>query len=316
MSTFPIRPGFVGIDDYLSLERNAETFLLQPLIPTSGAALLYGNPKTGKSWMGLQLALALTGQLPDFLGFHVPQPGRVLYLQLDTPREVWANRVDEMIHKYKVKYDSTLLKLADRESIDHFPFDILQPLHMKYLHDEVRRHGATTVIVDTLREVHSGDEDSSTTSRNVIANLVGATHPSALILISHDRKPNPDRDKDIMADHRGSSYIVGRMDAIMRLTKTRLYYAGRSIESGDIKLVRQENGMWAPQPDETDEALRRVYLDQSIPTLRAKARLLAPILKTTEEAAMSRLRRLGHTILPPLGTEGNEINISDYQEVL
>ena len=102
----------------------------------------------------------------------------------------------------------------------------------------------------------------------------------------------------------------------MRLTKTRLYYAGRSIESGDIKLVRQENGMWAPQPDETDEALRRVYLDQSIPTLRAKARLLAPILKTTEEAAMSRLRRLGHTILPPLGTEGNEINISDYQEVL
>lgn len=312
LSSFELRPGFVGLDDYLDLPRNAETFLIKPLVPTSGAALIFGNPKSGKSWLGIQLALALTGQLPDFLGFEIPSPGRVLYLQLDTPREVWANRFDEMIKKYGLKYDSSLLRLADRESIEHFPFDILQPLHMKYLYDEVRRHGACAVIIDTLREVHSGDEDSSTTSRNVVANLVGATKPAALFIISHDRKPAPDRDKDIMADHRGSSYIVGRMDAILRLTKNRIYYAGRSIEQGDIKLSREENGMWSVSMDETMQFVDQVMRDTSLVSMRSKAKVLAPLMHKTEEACMSMLRRLGPKLIEQ---QGNAINIDHFVEV-
>ncbi len=312
---YELRPGFVNLDAYLELPRNPESFLIKPLIPTGGAALLYGSPKLGKSYLGIQLSLALSGQTPDFFGFHVPQPGRVLYLQLDTPRSVWAQRLAEMIGKHNIPYNPDLIRLADRESIEHFPFDILQPLHTKYLYDEVRRHGAQAVIIDTLREVHSGDEDNSTTARNVIANLVGATKPASLILISHDRKPNPDREKDIIADHRGSSYITGRMDAIMRLTKTRLHYAGRSIEEGDIRLVRQENGMWAQQPDESLETIRRVMYEMTGQPMRAKARALAPLLKKTEEATMSMLRRLDKSLIPPpAGMPGNEINIDHFHE--
>ena len=291
MSELGYRPGFVGVDDYLQLPRERETWLLKPLIPTSGAALLYGDPKVGKSYMGIQLALALSGQSPDWLGFPVGQVGKVLYLQLDTPRSVWAVRFLEMIHRGKLQYDSSRLLLADRESIAFYPFDILQPLHMKYLRDIIQIHNPTAVIVDTLREAHSGDEDSSTVARNVIGNLVGATHPAALIVISHGRKPNPDMDKDLLADHRGSSYITGRMDAIMRLTKSRLYYTGRSIEAGDIRVQRVDNGLWQPILDETGPIVARVLADTTVPSLRGKARVIATLIGKSEEASMSLLRR-------------------------
>jgi hypothetical protein len=171
---------------------------------------------------------------------------------------------------------------------------------VQYLQALVQYHHAGAVIIDTLREAHSGEEDSSTTSRNVIANLVAATQPAALIIISHSRKPNPDGDRDLLADHRGSSYIVGRMDAIIRLTKTRMFYTGRSIEAGDVKLEREDNGLWAPKQDDVGPAIEKVLADTSLTTLRAKARILAPIIGSSEEAAMSRLRRMG------AGTTRNE----------
>lgn len=286
-----LRPGFVGVDQYLQLPRARETWLLEPLIPANGAALLYGDVKMGKSYLGIQLALALSGQSGDFLGFPVKTAGKVLYLQLDTPRVLWAKRFEQMLIQGGLRYDTRTLLLADRETIEFFPFDILQPQHMTYLRAIVAIHAPTCVIIDTLREAHSGDEDSSTASRNVIANLVAATSPAALVLVSHSRKPHPDVDKDLRADHRGSSYVTGRMDSIMRLTKQRLYYMGRSIEDGDIKIVRQENGLWAPIVDESGAIVQKVMNDPSLPSLRAKARALAPLVGSSEEAALSRLRR-------------------------
>lgn len=285
----PKYPGFLTVNDYLSLPRDSQTWLLKPLIPVGGAALLYGAEKTGKSYLGVQLCHAISGGAPDFLGFPVVKHGKVLYLQLDTPRSLWSLRFSEMIKGgLKVTQD---FMLADRETVEHYPFDILQPSHVSYLGAIVRIHNPVAVVIDTLRESHSGDEDSSTISRNVVANLVAATTPAALILISHSRKPHPDAEKSLVADHRGSSYITGRMDAIMRLTPKRLFYTGRAIEEGDVKLERVESGLWQPVVDESGPAIEKVLGDPSLTTMRSKARALAVMIHASEEASMSRLRR-------------------------
>jgi RecA-family ATPase len=285
------RPGFVGIDQYLSLPRESETWLLKPLIPQGGACLIYGAPKLGKSYLAIQLALALSGQYPDFLGFPVLSPGRILYLQLDTPRSVWADRFDQMLKKGGLKHDSQKLLLADRDSIEYHPFDVIQPAHMKYLRSIIEPHNPSAVIIDTIREAHSGDEDSSQAMRNVVANLVAACHPAALILVSHSRKSHPEGNSDLMDDHRGSSYVTGRMDAIMRLTKRHLYYQGRSIEAGDITVQRLDNGLWQPQEDTISPAVNEVMADTKLTTISEKAKVLAAKIGKGEEAARSLLRR-------------------------
>lgn len=283
-------PGFVKVDEYLALPRTKEVYLIKPLIPAGGSCLLYGAPKLGKSYLGIQVATALTGMAQEWLGFPVMLAGRVLYLQLDTPRSTWADRFAEMIGKGGLQYNDNL-RLADRETFAKYPFDILQPGHVQYLFDLVREHDPVAVVVDTIREAHSGDEDNSTVMRNVIANLVYATHPAALILISHSRKAQPDMDKSLMDDHRGSSYVSGRMDAILRLTRTRLYYTGRSIEEGDVRLERLDSGLWAPFLDDTKPMVEKVLHDTSLTSLRAKAKALAPLIFKSEEASMSLLRR-------------------------
>jgi hypothetical protein len=291
--TVDARPGFLPVDAYLDLPRDRNTWLLKPLIPVSGAALLYGQEKTGKSAIAVQMAAAMSGAATSWMGFPVVKTGPTLYLQLDNPRSTWAHRF-EALKKGGLKYTPNLL-LADRECLDIYPFDVLQPSHVQYLHNIVQIHQPVAVFVDTLREAHSGDEDSSTTARNVIINLVGATHPAALIIISHSRKPHPDADRDLMADHRGSSYITGRMDAILRMTKQRMYFGGRSIEEGNIKLNRMEvDGalMFEEANDEHEKtAIIKVLTDSALPSLRAKAKALAIMTAITEECAMSRLRR-------------------------
>lgn len=287
------RPGFVSVSEYRDLPRSPETWLLKPLIPVSGAALLYGQEKGGKTALAIQLAAAISGTYDNWLGFPVGQAGRTLYLQLDTPRSTFSLRFDKL-HKAGVAFNDNLVKLADRECLETYPFDILQPAHMKYLHSIIQPLHPVAVIIDTLREIHSGDEDSSTIMRNVITNLVGATHPAALILISHSRKPHPDVDRNLMTDHRGSSYTTGRMDAIMRLARNRLFYGGRSIEDGDIKLSRQDvDGalLWEPELNNDSVILQEVLLNPELVSMRSKARALAVRICKTEDACMSMIRR-------------------------
>lgn len=285
--------GFLSVEDYLRLPRDPETWLIKPLIPTSGAALLYGAPKLGKSGLAIQLAAALSGAYDDWLGFPIVKPGPVLYLQLDQPRSTWADRF-EKLKAAGLKWTENL-KLADRETIGCFPCDVLRPEHARILRELVQYHKAESVIVDTLRECHSGDENDSTVSRNVIANLVSITAPAALAVVSHDRKPSAELGKDLMADHRGSGYITGRMDCILRMTRNKLYYGGRSIEEGSIKLNRislDGTVMFDVATVQEEELmLAKVMTDQTLPSARAKARALALLLHIPEETAMSRIRR-------------------------
>lgn len=287
------RPGFVPVDEYLRLPRSPETWLVKSLIPVRGAALLYGQEKSGKSAIAIQLAAAISGGSREWMGFPIGLTGPVLYLQLDNPRSTWADRFEKLT-RHGLSYTRNLF-LADRESFEHFPFDILQPAHMDYLKLLVAMRQPVAVFVDTLREVSSGDENDSTISRNVIANLVAATEGSALIVVSHARKPQPDTDKDLMADHRGSSYVTGRMDAILRMAHNRLYYGGRSIEQGNMKLLRTvvEDGciMFDPAQDDAEAVMHKLLADATLPTMREKSRALATIIKVTDDAAMSRLRR-------------------------
>lgn len=287
------KPGFVPVDEYLRLPREPDAWLVKSLIPVKGAALLYGQEKSGKSAIAIQLAAAISGGAREWMGFPIGLTGPVLYLQLDNPRSTWAMRF-EALTKAGLSYTRNLF-LADRESVEMFPFDILQPMHRDYLKVLVQMRKPVAVFVDTLREVSSGDENDSTVSRNVIANLADATEGAALIVVSHARKPQPDTDKDLMSDHRGSSYFTGRMDAIMRMAHNRLYFGGRSIEQGNMKLnrivVNDETIMFEPVIEEASIIMNKLLQDAGFPTMREKARALAPLIKVTEEAAMSRLRR-------------------------
>lgn len=291
------RPGFLCVSDYLRQDHDPDTWLVKDLIPTSGAALIYGLPKGGKSWLALQLACAIAGGDKDWLGFRIMKQGIVLYLQLDTPRSTWRLRFQGLIRE-GVAFKDDWFGVADRESLQYFPFDISkeQPNHMDYLQSMVARIKPVAVIVDTLRKSHSKNENDSTDMSNVISKLVAAVTPAALILVSHSKKPNLEAGSDLMTDHRGSGSVTGEMDCIMKVTKKKLYYGGRSIEEGELALDRLETKdpsvvLYKVREDANMKAVYDVLNDRGLTSLRQKAKALAPKIGKSVDAAMSLLRR-------------------------
>ena len=254
--------------------------------------ILYGDPKVGKSYAAIQLALALTGASQSWLGFPATVVGPVVYVQLDTPRSLWAARL-EALKAEGHPIESDLFYLADRETLGTWPFDILNPDHAALLEQSIRPLRPAVVIVDTLKESNSANENDNTEMTSAINALIAVTQPAALVLVAHAKKPNFESGPDTINDNRGSSATVAKMDAIARMTKKGLYYTGRAIEEGVVHLERSDDGFWTTPVDQGYEELIQELLAAE-PVGRVtheKARVLAERAGMSEERARSLLRR-------------------------
>lgn len=279
--------------DYLLLPRSPECWLVEDILPTSGGLLLYGDPKVGKSYAALQLACCLTSGC-EWLGFHVPQPMRVVYVQLDTPRTLWAARVEQLS---AAGHPVEGVHFADRDTLQTFPFNILQPDHFNLLRDALELIKPGAVIIDTIREAHSGDENDSTEMQEVITHLEAAVKPAASIFVAHARKSDPTRQYDIMNDNRGSNYLVGKMDAICRFSKSSMRVVSRTMEEHSIKLDRADDLTWTLAKDPLKALAEMTLQNHAGKSIRELAKILH--VKTTvdgpeksEEACRQYLMRL------------------------
>ncbi len=273
-------------NDYLALPRLPETFLVDPLLPVGGALTIYGDPKVGKSYAAIQLATSIVGG-GEWLGFPIRKRGSVAYIQLDTPRSLWAERLDQLAQG---GIDIASVHFGDRESLGTWPFNILEPKHFEVLTTALTQMDPfpVAVIIDTLKESHQLDENDATEAQKVIAALTAATQPAALILIHHGRKQGEVPD-DLLVGSRGSSYLMGKMDAIVKMNKKSVHYVGRAIEEWSIRLDRLDNGFWAPSTDEMDRLIEGILASPG--TTSDRARTLATQTHRSEEAARSLIRR-------------------------
>lgn len=279
---------------YLALPRAPSTWLLDPLLPVGGSILLYGDPKVGKSYAALQMCFALaTGR--DFLGFA---PGsshsthrslRPLYIQLDTARTLWADRIDAL-GRQGAPIDSVLF--ADRDTLQTWPFNILDLSHATLLQEVIQFYQPDVVIMDTLRECHTADENDSTSMKAVISQLEAVVKPAALVLVAHAKKAVADATPNLINDSRGSSYIVGKVDGIIRFSHTSMRVSGRAIDEQSISLTRRDDGMWDLAVDPL--AIPAAELLASDLPLREAARILAAKVGKSESACRAYLRRRQH----------------------
>lgn len=287
---------FLTARDYLKLPREPQPWVVDKLIPVGGLVNVFGKPKTGKSFVMLGIAEAMANDEPDWEGFAIKKNGPVAYLQVDTPREEWAGRVQRM--KQIAANAPDKLWIADMWMVPEFPFNILNPqgTELRWLKDNLAKIKPVLVVIDTLREVHSGDEDSSTTMRNVIANIVAACRPAAIVLVSHSRKDSVMTsvgDDDLMDQQRGSSYVSGRMDVIAKVTPKRLIFKGRATGQLQYPISQDERGfIHVERKDTTGFDDARVITEQQYPTasLNAKAEHIAKLAGISHSTAYRKLR--------------------------
>src|SRR5574341_1381405 len=112
---------FAPGDEYVTLPRDPETWLIKPLWPVGGWLNIYGQPKKArKSYLALGMAHAISAGLDSWLSFPVHKHGPVLFLQVDTPRSLWAPRLEDLA---SAGWDLSNVFVADTK-MSPFPFNV------------------------------------------------------------------------------------------------------------------------------------------------------------------------------------------------
>lgn len=303
--------GFVKGDEFLKLPRDAETWLIKPLVPTGGFVNIYGQPKKArKSYLALGMAWAVASGQEKWLGFDVRTSGPVLFLQVDTPHTLWTQRVEDIA---KGGYDFSNVWFASMYTMP-YPFNINE--HEEILNERIQAvenecsESPVMVVFDTAAAMHTMDENRQQDMTLFMHALKRVSGEKAKILVSHDKKGPSEISKedqqdsheqeggDLMRGNRGSSAVAGGVDTVIKMTpKGYMYYQGRAVGEEHKKLkfshVYGEMGfMWEEDvSDEIHEARRLIQIFKQ-GSERSLARLLAKKFNDMdEEKARAIIRR-------------------------
>jgi hypothetical protein len=299
----------VGYEEVGLTVVNAYEIYMKDLPPTKwyvgevlqeGATLLSGDPKVGKSFLALQIAIAVAGRSEAVCGsLTVGIHGRVLYLALDDGSE---KRIHERLHQLTTDEDAV-------RNIDFVYQRNLRNLADGFLEDLERAMAGkeyAMVILDTLGAV-LGLSSAKNIYRQEYQEAIklqklAQKYGFCLLIIHHTNKGEG---KDAVQRASGSHGLTGAVDSVMllRLENGRgvLDARPRDGESSTYHLDRSEDGGWlvtgrvdssyvAPSKPLTPEreAVKVALADG--PKSREQ---VVTALGIDDEAARKRLERMG-----------------------
>ena len=238
-----------SINEYMDLPAPDTVWGWEGILPSSGSMLLFAEPKLGKSKLALSLAEAIAdGSIAHYLGLPIKCHGKVLYIQLDTPRNVWKDKYIRCI-KSKAAWEN--IYMLDREMPDMpLSFDIRTPAGFKWIRDEVDKIEPAVVIMDVVRKMHGADENDATEMNQAYNTFVDATKPAAMIMIAHKKKMQHGELGD--GSVRGSTALTGSVDALVGMTKKALKIQARSDAPDEIAIYQQDDGTWTTNDREAE----------------------------------------------------------------
>jgi AAA domain len=282
-----VRPSGVSSARVLRLQKYAPlTFIIPKLLP-EGMSLIGGKPKVGKSWLALQMAMAIASG-GTFLKQRVAQPRKVLYLALeDSPRRL-KDRINAL-GGLPAEAELNLLYSNTWQPLDDGGLELLAAF--------VDSHHVSTVFIDVLQKLRTpGGKTSENAYERDYRAMTRLHHVSqerkglAVVAIHHHRKGESE---DFVEAMSGSYGLTGVVDTVISLDRPRakeqgsLQLTARDGEELDW-LVNFGGGEWTFSSDrdavETEEdrdvdvaaeALRRELASGPVPAKTAKANLTA-----------------------------------------
>ncbi|MDI6694801.1 MAG: AAA family ATPase [Anaerolineales bacterium] len=237
-------PRIWGGEEIFFMSFPEPAWVVEEIIP-AGFTLLAGPPKKGKSWLALELALAICSD-GYFLG-HKVTPGKVFYCALEDGQRRFRDRqhkqnwTAEAVKKLKVVFDSDFRGLFGNSSDRFATF--------------ARDAGYSLIVIDTLtRAFHVRDwNDQALVSRTVapLQELASEGTTSVLVIDHHHKRGLLTGNDDPISDIIGSISKAAVADTILGLYKdqgkpgARLAITGRDIEEQMLDLrFDMASGSW------------------------------------------------------------------------
>jgi RecA-family ATPase len=215
-----------------SIDRNYESWILEPLVPFQSIVILDGLGGSGKSWFAMDLSYAIS-QNVCFIGkYPVKRSGKVLYVTAEEVPEVFVQRLDLINATYgdnenfywfstlhpEYPYGSTLLQKNWSS--------ITKTMTAKAIEHLIGKHKPILIVLDSMINFFGLNENDSSDASVFYDMLKGwiKTYNCSFLLLHHQNKESMKSEEGVF---RGS--IVFREQARERIT-----YRNIKLENGMI----------------------------------------------------------------------------------
>jgi DNA-binding transcriptional ArsR family regulator len=210
------------------------------LLP-EGSALLVGSPKIGKSFIALDICLAVAAGGDLFGCIKGIDLGESIYLALEDNERRLKTRMLARLHgtdiPVGINFQTSWLR-TDQGGLDDLHETLLK-------HPECR-----VVIVDTLAKIrpptngHRGLYEQDYQAMSGFGKLA-AEHHCAIVAVHHDRKQEAD---DILQTVSGSQGLTGAVDTILLMRRQRMTGdAVLAVTGRDIEQEQTYGLKWSPE---------------------------------------------------------------------
>lgn len=202
-------------------------FVAAPFIP-EGATLLAGRPKVGKSWLALDVALAVASGSVCF-GKQC-EAGDVLYLALEDNERRLQSRINKLLGTQTRNWPSRLhlatsYDRADRGGLDHL---------RSWINSAVTPRLIVVDVLAAFRPTKRSAEDSYSADYAAIQSLqqIASEHVLGVLIVHHLRKSVGESDPFEKVS--GTLGLSGAADTVLVLDRNAqghtIYGRGRDIE--------------------------------------------------------------------------------------
>jgi len=255
-------------------------WLVEGLLLKSGAAILGGAPKSGKSFLALDLCVAVaTGTLGAGF-FRVAAAGPVMLFCAEDPSPVLASRLRALARSRSLSLDNLPIEVIVEQTVR-------LPEALPRLAATLARSRPGLLLLDPLIRLHRADENSATEMAVVLdglRNLARAAN-TAILLVHHARKAASPSSPG--SGLRGSSDLAAFADANLYL---------RRLDDVRLELRIEHRAAACPDPlhlrlcVEAEGSLARFQVQHSTTKDPSVSRLLALLEHSPTPLSASVLR--------------------------
>ena len=286
-----------------------QQWLVDALWGRQAVGIIGGEPKCGKSFLALDLAVAVAAGVPCLRRFETDQPGPVLMFAAEDAGHIVRRRLQGIAAAAD----------ADFETLDIAVIDV-PALRLDHRNDRqrleatVERIRPRLVVLDPLVRLHGVDENAVADVAPILGFLrdLQRRFESAVLLVHHARKSGATRPGQAL---RGSSELhawgdsnlyLRRRDRQIVMTVEHRAAAGLSdigIELADdgegpaLRLRRQVPDEAAPAPENPEQRIVEILAQAETPLSQRQIRERAATRAATVTAALQTLireRRVEH----------------------
>jgi hypothetical protein len=210
------------------------SFVVPDLIPAEGVTLICSKPKMGKSWLALDLAIAVTtGRY--LLGAVTPTRGDVLYLALEDSHRRLQQRMTKLLESSAGGWPPELTLAIDWRRTNEGGLDDMRDWYRSAKKPRL-------IVVDVLTKIRPPPKSNKSVYENDYEAISGLHRLAmelgiAIVIIHHTRKLAAE---DAMDTVSGSFGLVGAADTIIVIERrsqgTILDVRGRDVDSLELAI--------------------------------------------------------------------------------